>query len=270
MAENKNRKIYFSILVTLLLLIFFHYVGWLNWFERLVRSGVTNVLVKAHIWNVDIQKKSGDSNVKAVCQNEYDQIIFWQKENEISNARLKILEQENNDLKNILNFSKQQPGYKVITASVIGKNTENIERTIAISLGMNSGVRNGQSVVVLDGILIGKIVKVEPDLSWVRLINDNNSKIAATILNAEKSQGVVEGGYGLSVSMNFIPRNEKVSVGESVITSGLDSSVPKGLLLGTVAAVVNEAYQPFQKAVLNPAVDLSKLTIVGVLIDDKL
>jgi len=149
---------------------------------------------------------------------------------------------------------------------IVGKNIENTERVVAISTGSDSGIKVGQPVVVLEGIIVGKVIRVEQNLSWVRLINDSNSKIAAVILNKERSQGVVEGGYGLSVNMNFIPRNEKVSVGETVVTSGLDPNTPKGLLLGTVAAVINEAYQPFQKAVLNPAVDLSKLTVVGVIV----
>ncbi len=264
MAERSPKKIYLSILVTLLLLIFFHYVGWLSWLERPVRQMMASVLIRTHSLSVSVGKQADVPDDKKQCQNEYEQIVFWQKENEVSVARLKILEIENNELKKILNFS-QESGYKILTATVIGKSAENAERVLAISSGLKGGIKVGQPVVVMDGVMIGKVVRVEQDISWIRLINDSNSKIAAVILNEEKSQGVVEGGYGLSVNMNFVPRNEKVTVGETVVTSGLDQSVPKGLLLGTVAAVVNEAYQPFQKAVLNPSVDLSKITTVGVL-----
>ena len=44
-------------------------------------------------------------------------------------------------------------------------------------------------------------------------------------------------------------------------------NMPYGLLIGTVAVVENEAYKPFQQAVLNPATDLSHLTLVTVLIN---
>lgn len=265
MAERSPKKIYLSILVTLLLLIFFHYLGWLGWLEGAVRQTLSAVLIKTHSLGVSIEKRDSVPGGKLECQNEYEQIVFWQKENEVSVARLKILEQENSELKEVLNFS-QRSGYKILTATVIGKSAENSERVLAISSGLKNGVKVGQPVVVLEGIMIGKVVRVEQDISWIRLINDSGSKIAAVILNEEKSQGVVEGGYGLSVNMNFVPRNEKVAVGETVVTSGLDQSVPKGLLLGTVAAVVNEAYQPFQKAILNPAIDLSKLATVGIIV----
>lgn len=113
--------------------------------------------------------------------------------------------------------------------------------------------------------MIGTIAKIEKNISLVRLINDNQSKIAATILNRDNSLGVVEGGYGLSIRMNFIPRNETVLIGDKIITSGLEQTIPKGLLIGEVAVAENEAYQPFQQAVLTSATDLSKLFIVSVL-----
>ena len=113
---------------------------------------------------------------------------------------------------------------------------------------------------------MGKITKVEKQLAVVRLISDNQIKVAATVLNNERSLGVVEGGYGLSVRMSFIPRNEVVQVGDQIITSGLELNIPRGLLIGSVAAVENEPYQPFQQAVLTPAADLAKLTLVSVLL----
>lgn len=270
MAERSTKKTYFSVLVTLLLLIFFHYLGWLNLPEKIIRQMVAGTLSKINIFSVSLQKDDSLTNNKPECQNEYEQIVFWQKENEMSMAHLKLLEQENSELKKILNFNQKQPNYKILTAAVVGKNIENTERVIAISVGLDSGIKVGQPVVVLEGVIVGKIIRVEKNISWVRLINDSNSKIAAIILNKESSQGVVEGGYGLSVNMNFIPRNEQVTVGETVVTSGLDPDVPKGLLLGTVAAVINEAYQPFQKAVLNPGAELSKLTVVGVIVETSL
>lgn len=268
MNERSPKKIYLSILVTLLLLIFFHHLGWLNFFEKLIRQTMGAVLSQTHSLSVDIKKQTDEQNINSECRNEYEQIVYWQKQNEITSAQLKILEQESNELKKILNFN-QQNNHQVIAATTIGKGSDNAERVLTISSGSDQGIKINQPVIALDGILIGKVIKVSQNVSWVRLINDGSSKIAAIILNDEKSQGVVEGGYGLSVNMNFIPRNEKIAVGETVVTSGLDEDVPKGLLIGTVAAVVNETYQPFQKAVLNPAIDLAKITTVGIIIGNK-
>jgi len=51
------------------------------------------------------------------------------------------------------------------------------------------------------------------------------------------------------------------------VTSGLEKGIPQGLLIGTVEAIEKEAYQPFQKAILNPLANLDKITLVSVLIN---
>jgi rod shape-determining protein MreC len=65
--------------------------------------------------------------------------------------------------------------------------------------------------------------------------------------------------------MNYIPQNEIIKVGDMVITSGLEENVPSGLLIGVIEAVEKEAYQPFQKAVITPSVDLTKIKQVLVI-----
>ena len=62
--------------------------------------------------------------------------------------------------------------------------------------------------------------------------------------------------------------NKKNNICDQIITSGLEQSIPRGLLIGEVAVAENEAYQPFQQAVLTTATDLSKLTIVSVLLSN--
>ena len=91
---------------------------------------------------------------------------------------------------------------------ILGQNSDSAEKMVIIDVGNEAGIKLGQPVVAGDGILVGTIAKIEKDIAMVRLINDNQSKIAATILNRDGSLGIVEGSYGLSVRMNFIPRNE--------------------------------------------------------------
>lgn len=260
MAGIKNKKIYFSALVTLLLLIFFHYLGWLNWFESKTRDIFIPLFSQTHSIGVNLMKKKEP----VLSEFDYQKFLTTASDNQVMSSRLKILEEENEELKKLLQFNRSQT-YSYITVKVIGKGLENVERSYMIAVGLNDGIKVGQPVIAGGGIMIGKISKVSNNSAWVRLINDNNSKVAAVVLSPDKSQGIVEGGYGLSVRMNFIPRNEKVQIGNQVTTSGLEEWVPRGLLLGTISVVENEAYQPFQKAVLTPAVDLSKIIIVSVL-----
>lgn len=252
----------------MVLVISFHYFGWLNFIEQSVKALIIPISTKITHWRVSSQDffSSYFSN-KDTLADSYNKCLAKNQGSEIADVKIKDLEQENNELRKQLGFFHRR-NFTHVTANVVGLNSDNVEKMIIINAGERDGLKEDQPVIVGDGVIIGTIAKVEKDISMVRLINDNQSKVAATLLNKDGSLGVVEGGYGLSIKMNFIPRNEVVLVGDKVITSGLEENIPRGLLVGEVAVAENEAYQPFQQAVLTPAVDLSKLFIVSVLISN--
>lgn len=185
----------------------------------------------------------------------------------IQAVRATLLDEENKKLREQLKFFTDKPA-RHIGADVIGRNTEPTDHTLILNRGSNDGILSGQPVIVENGILIGKITRAEPDMSVVRLLSDGQSKVAATILNQDHSVGLVEGGYGISVQMNLIPQHETVSRGDVIVTSGLESGIPRGLLIGMVEAVEKEAYQPFQRAALTPFASLDRLAAVSVILSD--
>lgn len=259
--KSKN---YIALVFILVIMILFHYLGWLKIFERGIQSVIIPISSKITHWRI-FSKDSYDyfSNKDQIINN-YNQCLEKNQNLETANARLANLEQENAELRKQLNFFGRR-NFTSVTAEVVGRNTDSLEKMIIINIGEDANLKIGQPVIAGDGILVGTIAKIEKNISLVRLINDNQSKVAATILNRDNSLGIVEGGYGLSIRMNFIPRNETVLIGDKIITSGLEQTIPKGLLIGEVAVAENEAYQPFQQAVLTSATDLSKLFIVSVL-----
>lgn len=264
MAYARGKKLPLYITAAFLSLVFFNYLGLLNPLKYGLRLLFSPLFVEMNRLSVKIgdnyqffSNRDEFFSAYALCQNNLSG-------KNIAEARLKILEEENYALKKQIDF-RERAKTPLVMANVIGRNMGSAEKTIVINEGENAGIRVNQPVVVNGGILIGKIVKIEKDIAIARLINDNRSKIAATLFNRDRSLGVVEGGYGLSVRMSFIPRNENVAIGDQIITSGMEDGMPQGLVIGQVVAVENEAYQPFQQAVLSPAVDLSKLTIVGIM-----
>lgn len=257
-------KNYFFLSAILALLVAIHYLGWLKYLERGVQKIIIPISSKITHWRILSQESYDYFANKKIIMEDYNKIKEKNENLEVANAKLANLEQENLELKKQLNFFSNH-NFTNVTAEVVGRNTDSLEKMVIINVGEQSGLKIGQPVITGDGILIGTVAKVEKNIAMVRLINDNQSKIAATILNKDNSLGVVEGGYGLSIKMNFIPRNETVLIGDKIITSGLEQTIPKGLLIGEIAIAENEAYQPFQQAVLTSATDLSKLFIVSVL-----
>lgn len=263
MASTKSRKLFYLGIV-LVFLIIFHYLGVIRPLESVTRALIVPFSSSLADWKInygdnymfyqDRQKLIDDFRL---CSAENQKLNYVEAAN-------KSLTADNIELKKQLGFFSKKI-YGKITTRIIGKNTDSLENMIIVEGGPEEGIKEGQPVVTGEGVLVGLVARVEKNESFVRLINDSRSKVAATILNNEKSLGVVEGGYGLSVRMNFIPRNEVIVVGDKVITSGLEQGIPHGLLIGEVAVAENEAYQPFQQAVLTTATDLSKLYIVSVI-----
>jgi len=175
-----------------------------------------------------------------------------------------MLKEENRLLRSSLNFFVSTT-YNKVGAEVIGKNIDPTGSTVIINRGEVAGIKVGNAAVAENGVFVGKVARVEKNEAVVRLVNDNQSRVAATVNNAEKSIGIVEGGYGISIRLNFIPQNETVSVGDTVFTSGLEDSIPRGLPIGRIEVVEKEAYQPFQKAVMTPFVALDKIFTLNII-----
>ena len=72
--------------------------------------------------------------------------------------------------------------YDTVAAKVVGASPSNFQNTVEINVGSNQGVQTGMPVT--DGAgLVGKITKVFPDRSIVRLITDPEYAISAQVLS---------------------------------------------------------------------------------------
>lgn len=205
---------------------------------------------------------------RSLKKNEKNELIKLREEiTRLSSeaARGNELEIEVRELRGLLNFQKRS-GAVTIVANVVGSRDIGDARTILIDRGFSDGISKNFSVVNQDGILVGKIFDVKEKSSLVLIILDRRSRVAATIQNKDGTIGIVEGGYGLSSSMKFIPLSEKINVGNLVVTSGLEETVPRGLLIGTIESVINDVRDPFQEATIKPLVDFEKLITVAVIL----
>ena len=65
--------------------------------------------------------------------------------------------------------------------------------------------------------------------------------------------------------MGYLPQEETVNIGDVVLTSGMGGDHPKGLVIGQVVQVRRRDIDPFQEALVRPAVNFDKLENVLVI-----
>ncbi len=191
----------------------------------------------------------------------------------IDNLRLTEVESENERLRSLLKFAQLNPNYDFrggqVIARVIGKGPSNYLSSITIDLGSDHGIQPGMPVVTERG-LVGRIYKVGPVSSTVLLITDPSSGVPALIQrSSSRLSGVVSGRAGDLPVMDFIPQDEKIALGDTVITSGLGGNFPKNLTVGQIVEVRQRDYEMFQQATIRPTVNFDRLEFVLVITNFK-
>jgi rod shape-determining protein MreC len=72
---------------------------------------------------------------------------------------------------------------------------------------------------------------------------------------------------GGSVSIDWIDLQYELTVGEVVLTSGLGGKFPQDIVIGRVIEVERREAELFQRAIVQPAVDMDSLEIVFIITD---
>jgi rod shape-determining protein MreC len=157
---------------------------------------------------------------------------------------------------------KRQVALPVIGARVIAYDPSLWSRSAIIDQGKAQGVKAGLPVLAPQG-LVGRVVEVYPQYSKVMLIVDRKSG-ADAMVQRTRVRGVLKGKGGNRCSLEFVPKNADVQVGDLVLASGLVGLYPKGLVFGKVTAANKKNPGVFQEIEVTPSADLSTLEEVLV------
>ncbi len=187
----------------------------------------------------------------------------------LERSKITSLEEENRELRLQMDFlNKSELKDKSLTGNIIGHSGDQDINSLVIDRGSKDGVKEDMAVLTGEGILFGKIIKADRDTSLVILLTDNHSKVAAGVQNDTKTSGLVEGQLGLGMQMNLIPKNEDISEGDIVVTSGLEEKIPKGLVIGQIEKIIpGQANDLFKSAILRAPIDYNTVSIVNIIKD---
>jgi len=160
---------------------------------------------------------------------------------------------------------------KLVLAGVIGLDSQ--QDIISIDKGSTSGVLEGMAVIDQKNVLFGKIIKVYNNFSKVMLISNKSSVIDVRVqqddLTLPAINGVIKGNGGLGVYLDLVPTDQEVKEQDILVTSALEGTFPKGLLIGRVLKSYKDDQKPFQQAQVEPFFNIKNTDNLLVVTDYK-
>jgi len=174
--------------------------------------------------------------------------------------KLEALEEENRRLRRLLDL-RTSVRTDVVSAQVIGKNTNEFFRVARISLDRDArDIAVNLPVISPDGV-VGTTLKTSGDTVDVRLVVDAGSGVDV-VVQRTGARGFVRGTGDerkYLCSVEYVQRTDEVEVGDLLVTSGVGRRFPKGIPVGTVTQVVKRDFGIYQQVFATPAVDFSRL-----------
>jgi len=164
-------------------------------------------------------------------------------------------------LRDLLEFKNRLP-FQTVAAEVIATSPGEASTAIFIDKGTDAGLTSDLAVITPAGI-VGKTIAVFSHTAQVLLITDPASGVAGT-LERSRVQGILKGGALNLCQVHYVMNEAPVSVGEMVLTSGLDQIYPKGLPVGSVIQTAEGNI--YKNVTVAPAAALDRLETVLVVL----
>jgi rod shape-determining protein MreC len=165
----------------------------------------------------------------------------------------------------LVGFARQHPENQYVAASVIGRDPSPFMRYILIDAGTDNGLRHGMAVVTQQG-LVGRVDAATAGAARIQLITDPGSAVNI-MLQSSQTEAVLTGSLTGDLTLDMLPRDANVSVGDIVLTSGLGGTYPQNIFIGQVQAVQNRENELFKTATIQAMVNFTDLKAVLVIMN---
>lgn len=185
------------------------------------------------------------------------------KENNSLAARVASLQEEKNQnalLREQLGLIPRDK-FSLIGGFVVGQDPQGSESWVIFDKGERDGILPGMAVIVSNGILVGKVEEVYPTNSKINLLASSSSSVNVSDVETG-AKGIIRGEYGLGLVMDMVTQSDVLNVGDTIITSGLGSNIPRGLLVGKIKEIKVSDDRLFQRATIVSRIKYSNLDVV--------
>lgn len=175
-------------------------------------------------------------------------------------------------LEELYSLDEEYSSYPKVAARIISKDPGNWYDTFMINRGSNDGIRVGNNVIAGKG-LVGIVTEVGSTWATVRSIIDDSSNVSAMTVSTDDTC-VVEGDLALidEGKLRFsqlYDRDDKVSVGERIVTSNISEKYVEGLFIGYISEVELDTNNLTKTGTIVTPIDFQHLKDVFVITVNK-
>ena len=158
--------------------------------------------------------------------------------------------------------------YRVTPAEVISVGpAQDFAWTVGIDAGSLDGIEKDMTVINGEG-LVGRVLKVNSTTSTVVLLVDASSAVGGRVATTEEI-GIVSGtGRQDSLDFQLLDPLAELVIGDALVTFGSRGGRPysPGIPIGEVVDITGPAGQLARVATVRPFANVSKLSVVGVIV----
>mgnify|MGYP000969609447 CR=1 FL=1 len=163
-----------------------------------------------------------------------------------------------------LDDTLNRQSYEYMVAKVISNSTNHRNNYIMLNKGRKHGITPDMAVINPQGI-IGTVVSVSENFSWVMSVLNKNSKVSGKLNRLSQMGSVMWSGINPRTgSLMDIPVHVKVKKGDTITSSGYSYIFPEGIMIGTVESVSEREGEHFHDIEFVWSADLNSLTYVYV------
>ena len=176
--------------------------------------------------------------------------------------RVPDVERDNATLRKLLALRDRYAG-AAIAVEVLYYGRDPFTQKVFISKGAADDIAPGRAVVDAQGV-VGQVTRVFPGMSEVTLVTDKDQAVPVKVERSGVRSVLFGAGAGRPPELRFMAPNADITVGDVLVTSGIDGTYPPGLPVAQVATLERETGQMFARIAARPlaGVDRSEWLLV--------
>lgn len=158
-----------------------------------------------------------------------------------------------------------------MAANVIGKSSGNWFSYFTIDKGTDDGIEVDMNVIAGSG-LVGIVTDVGPNYAKVTSIINDTAQVSGMVTTT--SDNLIVNGSLQNMNENMViefsnlnDSDNKVAVGDPVVTSYISDKYQQGILIGYISSLSTDSNNLTKSGTITPAVDFEHIEEVLVILD---